>query len=82
MLTTENSGLRSCARPLGFQDAAVPSSEMAMKALAMPAARAPEPVRLKATPTWAVAEAAAPSASVSATAPGRSMVAGTLTRPC
>jgi len=33
----------------------VPSSEMAMKALAIPAARAPEPVRLKTSPTCAAA---------------------------
>src|SRR5262245_28239979 len=59
VVTTESSGLRSCARPLGFHEAAVPSSDTAMKAFAMPAARAPEPGRLKNTPTWAEAGAAA-----------------------
>src|SRR6266446_9275435 len=51
--TRESSGLRSWARPAGFQEAAVPSSETATKALAIPAARAPEPARLRETPSWA-----------------------------
>ena len=40
--TNENSGWRSWARPAGFQEAAVPSSDTATKASAMPAARAPD----------------------------------------
>ena len=44
--TRENSGLRSWESPAGFHDAAVPSSETAMKALPIPAARAPDPGRL------------------------------------
>ena len=68
LLTSDSSGSRSCARPAGFQEAAVPSSETATKAFAMPAARAPEPARLRDTP-WACASAA--KASVSSSAAGR-----------
>ena len=66
----ENSGLRSWESPAGFQDAAVPSSETAMKALPIPAARAPEPGRLSemSCPTAAVAVVTSAAAS---TAPGR-----------
>jgi hypothetical protein len=61
LATSENSGLRSWPRPAGFHDAAVPSSESATNAFAMPAARAPEPIRVS---TVFCAEAcAAPSSN-------------------
>ena len=75
--TRENSGLRSWDRPAGFQDAAVPSSETAMNALPIPAARAPDPGRLSemscATAAVAVVTSAAASAAagrVTGTPPG------------
>ena len=64
VLTTDSSGLRSWPSPAGFHEAALPSSETAMNALAIPAARAPEPLRVN-TMFWAAALAPASRADTS-----------------